>query len=220
MTNCGVPPRNRSQQIIAVCVVKISLSIVSVSVRFAYRLYASLEIGLDDWFILATLAAGLGGSLTAWLGTTANGLGRDVWTLTPKEITNMLMFFWIQIPCYFLGTGFVKMSIICFYLRIFPGQGVQRLLWGTFIFVGLWTFAHLIANFFQCTPVSYFWKQWDKDHAKGFCVSTNALAWAHASTNIALDLWILAIPLYQLRKLQLHWKRKIGVAFMFSLGAL
>lgn len=38
--------------------------------------------------------------------------------------------------------------------------------------------------------------------------------------SIALDVWMLAIPLWQLRGLKLHWKKKIGVAAMFIVGTL
>lgn len=38
--------------------------------------------------------------------------------------------------------------------------------------------------------------------------------------SIALDLWILAIPLWQLRSLKMHWKKKVGVALMFCVGTL
>ncbi|KAI6777750.1 CFEM domain-containing protein [Emericellopsis cladophorae] len=53
---------------------------------------------------------------------------------------------------------------------------------------------------------------------QGSCVDANAVAWASAATNIALDLWLLAVPLWQLRTLRLHRKKKIGVGLMFCVG--
>ncbi|GKU15511.1 unnamed protein product, partial [Fusarium langsethiae] len=41
-----------------------------------------------------------------------------------------------------------------------------------------------------------------------------------ASINIALDIWILAIPLSQLKKMNLDWRKKIGVGIMFSVGII
>ncbi|EYB21256.1 hypothetical protein FG05_30714, partial [Fusarium graminearum] len=38
------------------------------------------------------------------------------------------------------------------------------------------------------------------------------------SINIALDVWILSIPLSQLKKMNLDWRKKIGVGIMFSVG--
>ncbi len=113
----------------------------------------------------------------------------------------------------------VKLSIICFLMRIFPSRGVQGVLKGTFVAVCLWGIVMLFASIFECTPVSYFWHFWDNMH-KGKCIDANSLVWAAAATNMAIDLWLLAVPLWQLRKLQLHWKKKLGVAVMYLLGAL
>ncbi|POS76901.1 CFEM domain-containing protein [Diaporthe helianthi] len=39
-----------------------------------------------------------------------------------------------------------------------------------------------------------------------------------SAISIVEDFWMLGIPLSQLRSLQLHWKKKVGVAIMFSTG--
>jgi hypothetical protein len=49
-------------------------------------------------------------------------------------------------------------------------------------------------------------------------VDINAITNTHAALSIILDVWILGIPLFQLRGLQMHWKRKIGVGLMFCVG--
>lgn len=48
----------------------------------------------------------------------------------------------------------------------------------------------------------------------------NALGWANAGISIALDIWMLALPMTQLVNLNLHWKKKLSVAAMFGVGAL
>ncbi|KAH7136340.1 hypothetical protein EDB81DRAFT_844394 [Dactylonectria macrodidyma] len=48
-------------------------------------------------------------------------------------------------------------------------------------------------------------------------LSIHSLAWANAAISIALDLWMLAIPPWCLKDLNLHWK-KIGIAAMFIMG--
>lgn len=191
-----------------------------VVLRIAYKLFViKLDVGLDDWFILATMLTATPSAFITAYGTTANGLGRDIWTLTAEQITHVLRYFYIIAILYFLEAALVKLSIICFYMRIFPAQRTRRLLWATFIFTVLWGIAFIFAAIFQCQPVSYFWTKWDGLH-EGSCVDANAIAWSHAAMNIALDLWTLAIPLWELRKLQLHWKKKVGVALMFGVGVL
>lgn len=51
-------------------------------------------------------------------------------------------------------------------------------------------------------------------------MNSTAIGWANASISVAVDVWMLAVPLWYLRKLKLHWKKKIGVAAMFIVGTL
>ncbi|KAL2279610.1 hypothetical protein FJTKL_13299 [Diaporthe vaccinii] len=44
------------------------------------------------------------------------------------------------------------------------------------------------------------------------------MAWSHAIINIALDLWMLALPASQVWGLKMPLRRKIGVMIMFGLG--
>jgi hypothetical protein len=46
------------------------------------------------------------------------------------------------------------------------------------------------------------------------------MAWAGAAISIAIDLWMLVIPLSQIAHLHIHWKRKLAAALMFGVGAL
>lgn len=197
-----------------------TLAGVFVIIRFAYKIFiTSVGLGIDDWFVLATTIVAVPSAIITVYGTTANGLGKDIWTLTASEITKVLQFFYIMASLYFAQCTLVKLSIISFYMRIFPARDVQRLLWVTLIITSVWGVAFIFVAIFQCRPISFFWKQWDGLH-QGFCADTNAITWSHAAMSIALDLWILAIPLWQLRSLKLHWKKKIGVALMFFVGTM
>jgi hypothetical protein len=196
------------------------ISSIFVILRFGYKIFiAHVDLGLDDWFVLATLIAAIPSNAITAHGTTPNGLGKDIWTLTPTMITNVVRYFYIMAWLYFTQATLVKLSIVCFYMRIFPSKEVQRVLWSTFIGISLWGFAFVITAVFQCWPINYFWKKWDGMH-EGKCANVNAITWSHAAMSIALDVWILVIPMWQLRKLHLHWKKKIPVAFMFLVGTL
>ncbi|KAM5354799.1 hypothetical protein ACJ41O_001445 [Fusarium nematophilum] len=220
LTNCGAPVRDRSQEYVVISNIMAAFAAAFVAIRFGYKIFiASLDLGMDDWFVLATMVACIPSAVITAKGTTVNGLGRDIWTLTSTQITKVLSYFYIMAWLYFLQTALVKLSIITFYMRIFPAREVQRVLWITFILTSIWGVAFVFTAIFQCRPIPYFWKQWDGMH-KGTCADANAITWSNASMSIALDLWILAIPLWQLRSLKLHWKKKAGVALMFCVGTL
>lgn len=197
-----------------------ALAFGSVIIRFVFKIFiAKLQLGLDDWFILASITVVIPSAVVAEIGTTANGLGKDIWTLSPDTITKFGMYFWVMAWLYFLEITLTKLSMLFFYLRIFTLKGVQRLLWGTVVFTSLYGVAYVLTAIFECNPISYFWTKWDGLH-HGVCVDINAIIWSHAAISIALDFWMLAIPLWQLWRLQLHWRKKASIALMFCVGTL
>ncbi|KAI8712965.1 CFEM domain-containing protein [Fusarium sp. LHS14.1] len=220
LADCGAPTRDRSQQFVRLSTTFAVLAAVFVAVRFGYKIKMStLDLGIDDWLVLASLISFIPTPVITAYGTTPNGLGKDIWTLTPHHITTVTRFCYFLGILYFTQTMLVKLCIIGFYIRIFTALGTQRLLWGTFVVTTAWGIAFIIFGIFPCIPISYFWHEWDGLH-KGKCASSNAGLWSHAGFSVALDLWILAVPLWQLQSLQLHWKKKLGVAIMFTVGTL
>ncbi|KAI9148921.1 CFEM domain-containing protein [Paramyrothecium foliicola] len=217
LTNCGAPVRDRSGEYVVLSNTMVVVAAVCVIIRLSYKIFSGLELGLDDWLILVTIISAIPSAVITVRGAAPNGLGKDIWTLTPVEITNVLFYFYHMAYLYFLLVALVKLSIISFYIRIFPGRAVQRLLWGTFVFTIVWALTFIFTVILQCQPISYFWTQWERTH-NGRCASASRISWSHASLNIALDLWVLAIPLWQLKGLHLHWKKKLGVAIMFGVG--
>jgi hypothetical protein len=196
----------------------LSLAAAFVVMRFGFKsTVARLEFGYDDWCVLATLIVIIPSGIVTVTGTVKNGLGRDMWTLTPTEITQMLKYFYIMASLYFTQLTLLKLTLLFFYIRVFPAKEVQRLLWGTIIFTTMWGIAFVVVAIFQCRPISYFWTKWDGLH-EGSCLDINAITASNAAISIALDLWILGIPLWQLWGLKLHWKKKVGVALMFCVG--
>jgi hypothetical protein len=151
------------------------------------------------------------------LGTVPNGLGKDIWTLSPTQITHFLYYFWVLAWIYFLEVVLTKLSIQFFFLRVFPSQLAQRLLWGTVIFTALWGIAFVTTCWGQCRPISYVWTNWDGLH-EGKCIHVAAFTWTHAVINICIDIWMLAVPLWQISSLQMSLKKKIGVGLMFFVG--
>jgi hypothetical protein len=152
-------------------------------------------------------------------GLISNGLGRDIWTLTPEQITHFLRIFYTTEVFYLAQVAVLKLSLLFFYLRIFPGTSIQRLLWGTIILTLCFGIIFVFISIFQCQPIDYYWNKWDGEH-HGTCINGNGFTWANAAISIVLDGWMLALPISQLFKLQLHWKKKVGVGIMFVVGTM
>ncbi|KAJ0163189.1 hypothetical protein CTA2_3374 [Colletotrichum tanaceti] len=219
LTTCGATPRDRTAMYNTISITMGTLSGVFVIVRLVHKVLATLgDLGTDDWLILAALAAGIPGTVINTHGFAAHGLGRDVWTVPFDDVTSFGYWFFVMEPMYFGHLTLLKMSLLFFYLRIFShDRAVRRLIWATVAFNAVFGTAFIFLAVFQCTPISFYWTKWDLEHA-GTCLDINAIAWANAGISILLDFWMLALPLSQIRSLNLHWKKKVGVAMMFFVG--
>lgn len=219
-TTCGVPVRDAGT---SYNILNITLGCVSAAVmllRISYKLLiAKIPLGMDDIMIFMTVISGIPSTVITSLGTIAHGLGKDIWTLSPTEITKFVYWFYFMEWLYFLDLGFMKLSLLFFYLKIFPKKSVKIVIWVTIGFTVVWAITFALVAALSCNPISYYWTNWDGEHS-GTCLNTNAIGWANAISSIAEDIWMLAIPLWQLRNLQLHFKKKVGVAIMFFTGTL
>ncbi|GJN71043.1 hypothetical protein PLICBS_005104 [Purpureocillium lilacinum] len=218
-TACGAPVRDKTakwnQTIIPLGVV----TIVIVVIRLVFKRFfsATSRLGSDDWAITGTLAICIAGMVIGIDGLTANGMGKDVWTLTTNEISNVALYLYILEILYFAGMSLIKLSLSLFYLHIFSGPIIRKLLWATVVFNVLYGFTFVIAAIFQCSPIDYYWRRY-LDAGHGSCVNINIFGWLNAAIGVAIDLWMIGLPLSQVIPLRLHWKKKIGVAIMFLLG--
>ena len=219
-TACGAPVRDRTKFYDDI---SIGLGVVAgffVLQRLALKvLAAELTLTNDDWAILVTRLFGVPSEVLNIRGLTANGLGRDIWTVQFDKVTALGHAFLVEETLYFLQVSLLKLSILLFYLRIFPARPVKRLLWGTIAFNCVFGLIFVFVSVFQCRPISFYWTKWDGEHT-GKCLDINAIGWSNAAVSIALDFWMLAIPMWQLKNLRMHWKKKVGVGLMFFVGTL
>lgn len=219
-TVCQVPVQSKSQLSFAITVAFGVISGVAILVRIVFKaVVLKTELGKDDWVTLITFLCGLPSTSVATRGIIPNGLGRNVWTLTPDQVTLFAEYFYIMTVLYFLQVALLKIALLFFYLRIFPNQLIKRLLWITIAFVAVFGILFVALGIFQCQPISYSWTKWDGEH-QGRCLSINAIAWANAAISITLDIWMLALPLSQIHMLQMDWKKKASVGIMFCVGGL
>ena len=81
--------------------------------------------------------------------------------------------------------------------------------------------AFIIVTIFQCTPIAAFWdKTIIAKHPSAHCFDSKAFWFSYALINIFLDSLVLILPIHEVMKLQLPWKERAGLIFVFSLGAL
>lgn len=121
---------------------------------------------------------------------------------------------------YITSRYLVRLSIMLFYYRIFGHVPLaRRLIRFSFVHSITCCIAFDLAVWFGCTPIDYFWKAWD-GRGGGSCISTHHIFWAGAFISIAIDLWVMLLPIPFILRLNLSLRKKILSAIMFMFGIL
>jgi hypothetical protein len=128
--------------------------------------------------------------------------------------SNKLVF--IAENVYVWNLTITKLSLLVFYVRIFPYSWFRWASFATIALIGVSTTIISFMTIFSCHPVPYFW---DRD-LRGTCLNVNALAYTNSGMSIAQDLIIVLLPIPVLSKLNMDVKKKIGVGLMFAIGSL
>ncbi|CAN8098244.1 unnamed protein product [Discula destructiva] len=215
-SGCGFPEQDQSNTILAFTVVLFVLQLLFFGARMLARVVKLAPWGWDDTTITIAFVT-IMGWVAASILETHRGLGKNVWTLTPDQITDFLHIFYVFEVIYSFVCFLIKISITFLYMRIFPGAKFRIVLWATQLFLTTSLIAYAIIDRYQCHPISYFWTYWDGEH-EGHCLNLTALAYAHAGVNIFLDLWLLVLPATQVWRLNMSVGKRARVMFMFGFG--
>jgi hypothetical protein len=115
--------------------------------------------------------------------------------------------------------GFFKISMLCFFLRVFPIRRIQIAIYITMALCGGFSVAFFFSTLFQCAPISYAWEQWNGE-TKGRCNNFDLQGYIAAGINIALDLVILLLPLKPIYDLDISTRKRFSVMLMFLVGVI
>lgn len=201
-----------------------SITVTIVIARLVYKQFFTHKkrLEMQDWAILiAAIPAIACIGLTSG-GLTAHGLGRDIWAVPEADLLYFGSYFYAAQILYVTIIAILKLSLCFFYLNVFPCRITHRILWATVVFHVLGGIAFVVGIVFECLPISNQWTRYDLSATtpqEAKCMNINALGWANAILNVASDLWLLLVPIYHLKQLDLHWKKKVGVTVMFGTGA-
>lgn len=213
-------------------IMAIALAIPSIGLRW-YARYQSSTLGVDDYLaLLATIALIAVGAVQlaskpdspwtyTWTQTNITigsfiGFGVHVWVVDPRQAIPLLRFYWISQQLYILDQLLTKISLLALYLRVFPKRWIQLTArYGIFVMIVQETIFYFLI-LLRCIPVSGSWDIRQKSQ----CLDLNAIGFAGAILGIAEHFAILVMPLPELWKLKLSKRKRIMLAFVFSLGSL
>lgn len=119
---------------------------------------------------------------------------------------------------YLVELTLAKLSILAMYWRIFPA-GFVVVRRGCIILSTLalaWFGSSATITCTQCQPLEKVWNQ----AIPGRCIDPAMLALGNAVPNMAIDLAILLLPMYEISRLHMARAQKIAIAAIFLLSFL
>ncbi|KAI4722235.1 integral membrane protein [Aureobasidium sp. EXF-10727] len=208
---------SQGQTIITISVIFGILSVLVMALRLYARVFILGKIGLDDVLICTT-------ALLAWAFVVAtivavqHGLGShfdEVRARGSSNLNSYIQTVWLSSIFYNACLGFLKSSILAFYLRLGDTQ-LKRLAQILLAVVVCQAIANVFTCIFQCTPVAAAYTLELQTTAK--CINISAFYLTNAALTILTDLLTYILPFHLVRKLQIPRRQKIGLGIMLGLG--
>ncbi|KAI0888264.1 uncharacterized protein GGS22DRAFT_155443 [Annulohypoxylon maeteangense] len=206
------------------------LNIVLISLRFRVRSLQKLPLGLDDWIMIPALIMTMLLGIDIGYGVSRKALAYrtevppgSTGDLTFEVITDQILLsfkigYMFNIT-FVLAIGFVKSSILLFYLRLFSIKNgkVRVILITLIIIVVMWTVAWLFESIFNC-KLNFWAVQGTSQDLKNKCVDFSAADLTLCITDFVIDVAIIIFPIPLIWNLNASTRRKIATSGVFLLG--
>ncbi|PLB47386.1 hypothetical protein P170DRAFT_478236 [Aspergillus steynii IBT 23096] len=210
-----INPEYIGTKFLVVNCVFLPLSAIALLVRTWTRLFIVRSFRSDDYLMIFAwiLSCVLTGVTLEMLN---RGLGRHMWDVHATDYSPwFLKLNMISAIFYCAATGFTKVSVLIFYVRIFPTRTFHICVWAIAAIAVLYNVASVFANFLGCTPIA---KTWDMTITKGTCMNRPVFYFANAGLGIFTDFATVLVPIPWLRRLQMPLRQKIAVALILATG--
>ncbi|KAI9162895.1 hypothetical protein HJFPF1_04490 [Paramyrothecium foliicola] len=127
----------------------------------------------------------------------------------------------VFVSCFFFDIGLYwpKASIVVFYWRLIP-HGFRRLRLALYVITGYVVAAFLgaiLTDTLITRPISDNWSLENQLNSIWNSLADFIINWV---LNITTDLLLFCLPFFVLNCLKLHWRQKLGLACIFSLGLI
>ncbi|MCJ1411520.1 hypothetical protein MMC19_005610 [Ptychographa xylographoides] len=208
------PPRDNSPLVLTI--VFMTLAIIAVVMRLFTRIVLLRSFGWDDATCTIAMVFGIAFAVSNF-ALVSIGLGVDLWNIPFGQFDLIAWARWLYVQdlVYSLVMGFIKISILLLYFRLFQVHGaIKWIVWSSIIYVALYTIVGDLVTIFACKPLNTLWDGLQY----GKCLNTSAVGIALATLQISADVIILAIPVPIVLGLQAPLKQRLAVMSIFGAG--
>ncbi|KAK2754371.1 hypothetical protein FQN54_007015 [Arachnomyces sp. PD_36] len=148
------------------------------------------------------------------------GFGQNMWDIVPQDnITKAFKHFFAFVLAYKALISLAKISVCLFLLRIFQSNVFRYITYSLIAVNASVAIVWILVDSFHCLPVHLAWTGWETPEA-GQCIDFIASTYVNGIVNIAVDLVMVTVPVYEVLKLKLSRRKKLGVAVMFAVGLI
>ncbi|POS73752.1 CFEM domain-containing protein [Diaporthe helianthi] len=213
---CNTPLRSQKAELMAPLAIEV-LGIPAVLLRLFSRWRYTGGYDIDDWIMVACLPIFIVFEVVGRISGQL-GFGVDVWMVEPDVFSYALKLFYIDESFYLTVLVLTKISVLFFYLRIFPQKKFRWACYGVMAWVGVSGLTFVFMQIFQCLPVEFVWQGWLGTFGPHRCLNVHALTYTAAAFGITQDLVMLIMPMPLLWNLNTSLRQRIDIGVMFSLG--
>ncbi|KAH7309622.1 hypothetical protein B0I35DRAFT_84541 [Stachybotrys elegans] len=203
-------------------IVYVTLGVATVTqiLRIVSRYIRRLTLGWDDFFSILAFLFSTCFSVITLIWTYDGGLGRPNAEMAPRTVDEIneqatFLLFMIEIA-YAFALALAKLSILAFYWRLFSTSRIRIPIQAMAVASVIWLIIRTIMAIFHCVPVEAFWI---KSIEGATCnIDDSQFFFGTTLTHLIIDVIILALPVIEIRNLQLRTSQKIGVIGLFMFG--
>ncbi|KAI0873870.1 hypothetical protein GGS24DRAFT_501340 [Hypoxylon argillaceum] len=196
----------------------IPLEILSTLFRLWVKASPNSEghLGYDDFLIVWATLTAVAECIAGLVYGPPHGLGRHVQALDPDSISTYLQGDYIFSHFYDFAIASTKLSILALYYRIFMASKMRIFILITAGFVLAWLIEMEVVLGLGCQPIEGWWDASVAITAK--CVDKVAFTYSTNVLNLIFDLWIFAMPIPVIMRLNVSRAKRIALCCLFSIG--
>ncbi|EGR51612.1 PTH-type GPCR protein, partial [Trichoderma reesei QM6a] len=194
--------------------VLVGAAVVIVGFRVFARIVTGAKLWWDDYLILLSMPLGIGMLVIQGLYAPM-GVGRQISETQPNLVIILKLTIAYALS-YTSCITIIKLSILCFYLRVFPNSKLRIATQIVIGIVSLWGLGSVLMFFFVCRPFEATWNPL----VGGTCADRIATFLAVGAYNIISDIIILTLPLRTIWTLNTRSQMKVALTILFLTGLL
>ncbi|KAJ5144300.1 hypothetical protein N7526_001808 [Penicillium atrosanguineum] len=195
---------------------------IAASILFTIRMAAKSQRlgggwGADDFTLITAYCLAIA-VFALNVSMIQHGFGKNMWDILPQtNITEAYKRFYAFVLVYKALISLAKISVCLFLLRIFQSSIFRYITYTMIVVNSAIAVTWILVDSFHCIPVHLSWTGWENEES-GKCIDFITSTFINGFVNIAVDAIMVSMPLYEVLKLKLSLRKKLGVAVMFGMG--